>query len=117
MNVRVATKSDLRSMERWSGLKTEPAYLNLVIPGVVGASVIFTVSSEFAMLNNLVTNPKVSRPTRQKAIDILVAYILEVVKKAHIKHLIAFSVNESTINRATKFGFQIQNDIMLKRSF
>jgi hypothetical protein len=117
MNIRVATKTDLAAMDRWSNLKTEPAYLNLVIPGIVGLSVVFTTSNEFAMINNLVTNRLVSRPVRQKAIDTIVAYTIKMIENANIKHIIAFSSNESTILRSARFGFSVQNEVLIKRSF
>lgn len=106
MRVRIATSKDLQSIDKWSGLKTEPAYTTFIIPGVCGASLVRTEANEFAFLNNLVTNPHVSRELRQRAIDALVAHIVEFTHNLHIGRLIAFTTNNSTIERAGRFGFE-----------
>lgn len=105
MQIRVATRSDLKAMDRWSDLKTEPAHLTYVIPGVVGASLIFTTSDKFAFIDNLVSNPLVSSKVRKPAVQALVDYLMIVLKQAGIKNVLAWSQNDTTIRRAENIGF------------
>lgn len=113
MRIRIATKSDLAAMDRWSNLKTEPVHLTYVIPGVVGASLIFTTSTTYAIIDCLVSNPLVSSKLRKPAIQALVNYLMIVLKQAGVKNVIAWSENDSTIGRAKSMGFEAKPHVLL----
>jgi hypothetical protein len=116
MNIRLATETDMRSINTWSDLLVCSGIV-YVVPGVACASLVLMATNEFAFLNNLVANPHVSALTRQKALDALFAHICDMAAKNGIKNLIGFTTNKSTMRRAERYGFKCRPDIMFLKEF
>lgn len=63
------------------------------------------VEGNFAMLDSLVTNPKMKSFTRNVAIDAVVKELISIAKRHGIKKILAFSVDEGILKRSIGHGF------------
>lgn len=120
MNIRKTNSKDKHSINKWlklrnQELKTQLPCLSFIVPGVAAGSVRL-VEGGYGILESLVTNPYVSGITRNKAIDALVSFLLIEAKSCNIKNIMAFSTNESVLNRSLKHGFNPLNHTIISRS-
>lgn len=61
---------------------------------------------DVAMLEALCTNPCATSSDRHTAIDALVCRIIDIANNSGINKLIAFSIDDGTIKRSLKHGFE-----------
>lgn len=60
----------------------------------------------FAIFDSMVTNPQVHGSIRNEAMDVLFESLLELASQLEITRILGFSIDENTIVRSQKFGFQ-----------
>lgn len=60
---------------------------------------------DYAILDSLITNPLAPSIHRHHCIDFLVEHLIKIAKMIGIKQIVAFSVDESTLERSKKHGF------------
>lgn len=68
------------------------------------------VEGGYAQLDGLTSNPMQSSEARHQAIDLVVNRIKYQCKELEIKHLIAFSSDNSTLLRSKSHGFTSMGD-------
>lgn len=114
MIIRRQTPTDTRSINKWLkahriDLISEQSYESFIIPGVCAGQFLLCELNT-VIFDSLISNPHVSLGTRNKALNELVAYMLQ---KAKGKRVIAFTTNSSTISRAKSFGFtQLEHAVL-----
>lgn len=72
----------------------------------IAAGFIRKVEPHFAQLDGLITNPMALSADRHAAIDLVVSEIIKKSKELKIRQLLAVSVDEGTLERSKKHGFQ-----------
>ena len=67
------------------------------------------VEGGFAQIDGLVTNPDESKENRHLGNDIVTDRLIKKAEEFGLKGICSFSVDDNTVNRAKKHGFQVLN--------
>ena len=73
----------------------------------------FLEASKTAMVDGLISNPKVSGKIRHVSIDLICSLLIDTAKKLKLNGLVAFSGNSAVLKRAAKYDFYMLNDRMI----
>lgn len=65
------------------------------------------------MLEGLVSNPDLPLFTRHLGVECVIDRLLQEAKSRHIRRLVSFSVDDSTVKRVSKRGFQKQPHVVM----
>lgn len=109
MQVRPFNAKDMPTLHKWCykrgvDLKTEPAHIGFIVPGVAIGFLIET-NAEVGILDSLITNPYVSAKSRDSAMYSIFEYGIKLAEAKGIKSLIGFTIDDNTLKRAETFGF------------
>lgn len=120
MRVRPFNAKDMPTLKKWCykrgvDLKTEPAHEGFIVPGVAIGFLIET-NAGAGILDSIITNPYVCSSTRNKALNSIFAYALELAETKKIKYLLGFTIDNNTLRRAETFGFVSVPHTLLIRS-
>lgn len=110
----------MASLKKWCykrgvDLKTEPAHDGFIVPGVAICFLLET-NGGICMLDSLITNPYVSGPTRDKALNDIVEYGIRLAEAKGYESLVAFTIDNNTLKRAEAFGFATHPHTLITRS-
>lgn len=116
MVVRRQNIKDMQSVQKWLKARgmdvvSEQSYHSFIIPGVAAGQFLM-VEGKMFIFDALITNPHVSGPTRNKALNSLVSYMLQFSKEQNVG-ILAISTDGSTVSRAKSFGFIQQPHVVL----
>jgi len=114
MKIRRQRHYDRQSINKWlkargEDLISEQSDLAFIIPGVAAAQLLLCEQNTY-IFDSLVTNPLVSSPTRDKALNALIVHMLDASCGARI---VAFSADSNLISRAQSLGFKAQPHVVL----
>ena len=76
----------------------------MAVPGVAVGQLL-VVEGNYGMLDGVVTNPLVSGPVRDKALDCLFAALIDRASQIGITQLLGFTMHPQTAERAKRHGF------------
>lgn len=68
---------------------------------------------DMAMIDGLISNPVASSADRHVALDEVISELIKEAKTLGIKSLLAYSIDEGTIKRACRQGFETKPNILL----
>jgi hypothetical protein len=116
MQVRRQSPSDMSSINKWIkarglNLISEQSYHSFIIPGVAAGQFLM-VEGKMMIFDGLITNPHVSAPTRNKALNSLVSHMIQFSVEQGVA-ILAVSTDTSTVSRAKAFGFVQQPHVVL----
>lgn len=114
MKIRMQTSHDQRSINKWLrarglNLISEQSVYSFIIPGVC-AGQFLQCEQDTLLFDSLVSNPLVSGPTRDKALNQLIEHM---TKLCLGKRILALSVDSGTIRRAEALGYKKQPHVVL----
>lgn len=75
------------------------------------------VEGGFALIDGLCTNPSVSAKQRNTSIDTIVNFLLNYAETQGFARLMCLSKDENTITRAKRYGFELQQHVVLAKDF
>lgn len=70
----------------------------------------------FGIVDGLASNPEADSTLRHAALDVAIQMVTEEAKQREITHLIAWSVDKGTLERAFRHGFQESKQTILTRN-
>lgn len=72
----------------------------------ISAGFIRIVEGDFYFMDSLITNPKSAARDRDDAIDKVVGFLIDIVKKSSKRRILCWSKDENTRIRGKKWGFK-----------
>jgi hypothetical protein len=72
----------------------------------IAAAFLRKVEPNFALIDNLITNPEALAHLRHEAIDECIKSVIEKAKKLKIEKLFAYTIEPTVLERSVKYGFE-----------
>lgn len=116
-------KSDLEALNLWLYSRDRKGVEEGDLPNIgyiafknshpVCAAFLRVCEGGVGMLEGLVSNPDLPLFTRHLGIESVIDRLILTAKEKHIRRLVSFSVDESTIKRVSKRGFKKQPHVVM----
>lgn len=107
--------TDLPIINGWLGKHKHQLLRSYEIPNIgyvviygqvpIAAAFLRQMEGRHALFDGLVSNPEADGKIRNIAIEMLVKKIIKSARSHRIKHIMAYSVDESTLKRSLRHGF------------
>lgn len=125
LEVKKFVERDLRAIKFWclARMKMPPKLKHLPEVGFVvwegekriACAFLRRVEGNFGIYDSMATNPAISGPVRNEALDLLFEKMCNVAKEHSLLALLAHTADKSTIERSLRYGFrQLPGTIIAK---
>lgn len=107
--------TDLEHVNSWLVLHNMPKVTRHALPELgyvawhngdpIGAVFLRRCEGEVAIVDSLISNPKIQSQIRHIALDALITHIIDQAKKLNLTMILGYTVDASTLARSIRLGF------------
>lgn len=90
----------------WSDDLPESGFISFQGDDAIAAGFLRKIGIYNGMMEGFITNPKADADLRDLSLDLLAKACIKKAKQLHLKQIMAYSVDERTLLRSQKFGFE-----------